>query len=106
MLETLPSFNNSDKASILSDQNVQPDIPTIDLKLETVTVTGGTIFITQEKSVSVPDKKKAKRQYKKALELFVEGHHKKAFKLLNKAILNDPKTKKYFLKGDLENIFI
>ena len=101
MLETLPSFNNSDKASILSDQNVQPDIPTIDLNA----LTGSTITLDETVS-TVPDKKKAKRQYKKALELFVEGHHKKAFKLLNKAILNDPKTKKYFLKGDLENIFI
>ena len=75
------------------------NIPSIDIKLETVTVTGGTIS-------TMPNKKKAKHQYKKALELFVDGHHKKAFKLLNKAILNDPKTKKYFLQGDLENIFI
>jgi tetratricopeptide (TPR) repeat protein len=51
------------------------------------------------------NKKKAKRLYKKALEIFNNGHHKKAYKLLAKAIQLDPKTKKYFVKGDLENIY-
>ena len=52
------------------------------------------------------NKKKAKALYKKALDNFVDGHYKKAYKQLNKAILLDPKTKKYFLRGDLENLFI
>jgi len=55
---------------------------------------------------NVSNKKKAKQLYKKALNNFIDGNYKKAYKQLAKAITLDPKTKKYFIKGDLENIFI
>jgi tetratricopeptide (TPR) repeat protein len=90
----IPSVLNLES---VSNENVQ-EIPSIDLSLETKTITGGNIIIA-------PNKKKAKRLYKKALEIFNGGHHKKAYKLLAKAIQLDPKTKKYFVKGDLENIY-